>query len=76
MTEVNEYLNLPYRRVVDREGNADGVYWAAEIGELSVAADGETPEAALHELELYLLAFFQAAIEDGANLAFPSALAA
>ena len=71
-SKVEKYLNIPYRRVVYREENADGIYWVAEIEELGVAADGETPEEALHELELYLPTFFQAAIEDSANLAFPS----
>ncbi len=70
---VEKYLSLPYKRVVYREENADGIYWVAEIEELGVAGDGETSEAVLCELELYLPTFFQAAIEDGANLAFPSA---
>lgn len=70
-TQVQRYMNLPYRRVVFQEENADGRYWVAKLEGVSVAADGETPEEALHELEQFLPEFFRAALEDGAPIPEP-----
>lgn len=69
--EVEKYLTLPYKRLVYREDNEEGIHWVAEIEELGVAGDGDTPEEALHMLESYLPEFFEAALEDGAPIPEP-----
>ncbi|MDQ3459137.1 MAG: type II toxin-antitoxin system HicB family antitoxin [Deinococcota bacterium] len=71
-TELQRFLELPYRRIVYREENADGFYWVAEIEELGVAGDGDTPEEALRELEHILPIILRASLEDGAPIPEPA----
>jgi len=73
MRDLEYYRSLPYRRTVELIDDESGRYYLARIVELrGVGGDGETPEAAVRDLEQAFETYVRVCLDDGLEIPEPT----
>ena len=69
---LEDYLKLPYTRVIQKMNDESGVYWYGRILEISgCQSDGETEEELLKNLDEVLALSLEVMLEDGDPIPIP-----
>jgi predicted RNase H-like HicB family nuclease len=71
--EIDHYRSLPYHRTVEFVEDESGRYYLAGILEIpGIGGDGDTPEAALRDLDAAFEAYVSVCLEDGLDIPEPA----
>jgi predicted HicB family RNase H-like nuclease len=71
--DLEYYLNLPYTIILERWDDGKGLYWVARVAELPhCLIHGDTPEAAIKELEEVKNDWIKSNIKRGLPIPEPS----
>ena len=69
---LEDYMKLPYTRVIQKMNDESGVYWYGRILEINgCQSDGETEEELLKNLDEALALNLEVMIEDGDSIPIP-----
>ena len=69
---LNDYLKLPYTRIIREINDETGHYWYGEIVELrGCHSDGKTREEASNNLDEALAGHLKIMLEDGVSIPIP-----
>ena len=69
---LNDYLKLPYTRIIREINDESGHYWYGKILELNgCQSDGETSEEVLKNLDEALIGHLKILLEDGDIIPVP-----
>ena len=70
---VDDYLKLPYTRIVQEINDERGHYWYGKILELNGChSDGQSPEEVMKNLDEALKGHLEIMLEDGEAIPIPT----
>lgn len=70
---LENYLKLPYTRIIREINDESGNYWYGKILELNgCQSDGKTPEEVLKNLDEALIGHLKVMLEDGDTIPVPT----
>jgi predicted RNase H-like HicB family nuclease len=71
--DIDYYRSLPYQRTAELVEDESGRYYLARIEEMrGLGGDGDTPEAALRDLDAAFEAYVSVCLEDGLEIPEPA----